>query len=58
MLKILNYNKKSSPNSLKNFLGKRKLTHKNLALSVSKIINNVKISGDQAVINYEKNILR
>ena len=54
MLKIFNYNKKSSPNSLKNFLGKRKLTHKNLALSVSKIINNVKNSGDQAVINYEK----
>mgnify|MGYP001209951854 CR=1 FL=1 len=54
MLKIFNYNKKSSSNSLKNFLGKRKLTHKNLALSVSKIIKNVKNGGDQTVINYEK----
>ena len=53
MLKTLNYNKKNSFRILEKFLNKRKLTQKNQASQVSKIINNVKKNGDKAVLNYE-----
>tara|TARA_Y100000816_G_scaffold290334_1_gene278758 strand:+ start:851 stop:2149 length:1299 start_codon:yes stop_codon:yes gene_type:complete len=54
MLKILNYNSKGSPNSLKIFLDKRKYSQKNLVQTVSKIIKNVRKKGDKAVLDYEK----
>ena len=54
MLKILNYNKKNSFKDLEKFLNKRKINQKNKTTSVTKIIQNVKKSGDKAVLNYEK----
>jgi len=54
MLKILNYNKGNSNNTLRNFLDKRKFSHDNLTYAVKKIIKNVKRNGDKAVISYEK----
>ena len=54
MLKILNFNKKSSLNNLDIFLSKRKFTQKNRSLAVSKIISNVKKNGDKDVKRYEK----
>ena len=54
MLKILRYNKKRSFNDLEIFLNKRKISQKNLSLTVKKIINNVRKNGDRAVLNYEK----
>ena len=54
MLKILRYNKKKSFNDLEIFLNKRKISQKNLSLTVKKIINNVRKNGDRAVLNYEK----
>ena len=45
MLKTLNYNKKNSFRILEKFLNKRKLTQKNQASQVSKIINNVSYKG-------------
>ena len=54
MLKILNYNKKNSFKDLEKFLNKRKKNQKNKTTSVTKIIQNVKKSGDKAVLNYEK----
>ncbi len=54
MLKIINYNDNNSLNYLKTFLGKRKLTQKNLSSKVNKIIKNVIINGDKAVLGYEK----
>ena len=54
MLKILNYNNKSSSNILKDFLEKRKSSQKNISFKVNKIIRNVKKNGDKAIIKYEK----
>ena len=54
MLKILRYNKKNSLHDLEIFLNKRKISQKNQSLTVKKIINNVRKSGDRAVLNYEK----
>ena len=54
MIKILNCNKKNSLNSLKIFLDKRKLKQKKKVSVVSKIIRDVKKTGDVAVLNYEK----
>ena len=53
-LKILEFNKKNSSNSLKIFLDKRKSLQKNQSSIVRNIIQNVKKNGDKAVINYEK----
>ena len=38
MLKTLNFDKTNSESYLKNFLGKRKSTQKNLSFTVNKII--------------------
>ena len=54
MLKIFNYNKNGASKTLEVFLNKRKLTQKNIASSVYKIIHDVKRNGDKAVLNYEK----
>ena len=54
MLKVLKYNKKSSLRFLQSHLNKRKSIQKNQTSVVSKIIQNVKKSGDKAVLNYEK----
>jgi histidinol dehydrogenase len=54
MLKLINYNKKKSFNNLEAILNKRKFIQKNKTSSVKKIISNVKVSGDKAVIKYEK----
>ena len=54
MLKELNINNKNSLKVLKLFLNNRKSVQKNQTSIVSKIIKNVKIKGDKAVINYEK----
>ena len=54
MLRILKFNNKNSSKLLKNFLDKRNSVQKNQTTSVSKIIQNVKKKGDEAVINYEK----
>ena len=54
MLKVLNLEKKRSLKVLRIFLEKRKSIQKNQTITVSKIIKNVKKSGDKAVINYEK----
>ena len=54
MLKTLNYNNQNSLKILELFLNKRKSIQKNQTSAVSKIINNVKKNGEQAVLNYEK----
>ena len=54
MLKILNYKNQNSSKVLELFLDKRKSIQKNQTSAVSKIINNVKKNGEQAVLNYEK----
>ena len=54
MFKKLNLSTKNSLKVLKLFLDKRKSIQKNQTSIVSKIIKNVKIKGDKAVINYEK----
>ena len=54
MLKTFNYDKKGASKTLEVFLNKRKSTQKNIASSVYKIIEDVKISGDKAVLKYEK----
>jgi histidinol dehydrogenase len=54
MLKVFKYNKKSSLRFLQSHLNKRKSIQKNQTSVVSKIIQNVKKSGDKAVLNYEK----
>ena len=54
MLKILNYKNQNSLRVLELFLDKRKSIQKNQTSVVSKIINNVKKNGEQAVLNYEK----
>ena len=59
MLKTLNYNKKNSFRILEKFLNKRKLTQKNQASQVSKIINNVSIKGISIlIINVTKKIAK
>ena len=50
MLKELNLSNKNSLKVLKLFLDKRKSIQKNQTSIVSKIIKNVKIKGDKAVI--------
>ena len=54
MLKTLNYNNQNSLKTLEVFLDKRKSIQKNQTSVVNKIIKNVKIKGDIAVLNYEK----
>ena len=54
MLKVLKLNNKSSLKVLNEFLDKRKVIQKNQTTIVNKIIKNVKINGDKAVLNYEK----
>ena len=54
MLKTLNFDKTNSESYLKNFLGKRKSTQKNLSFTVNKIIKNVLKNGDKALVSYEK----
>jgi len=54
MLKTLNYKNQNSLKVLELFLDKRKSIQKNQTSVVSKIINNVKKNGEQAVLNYEK----
>ena len=54
MLKNLNYNQKNSLEILTSFLEKRKTIQKNKISTVNKIIRNVKINGDKAVLHYEK----
>ena len=54
MLKTFNYNKNGAFKILEVFLNKRKLTQKNIASSVLKIIQDVKRNGDKAVLKYEK----
>ena len=54
MLKVLKLNNKSSLKVLNEFLDKRKVIQKNQTAIVNKIIKNVKINGDKAVLNYEK----
>ena len=54
MLKLINYNKKSSLKNLENILNKRKLTQKSQSSIVSNIILDVKKNGDKAVLKYEK----
>ncbi len=54
MLKTLNYKGKNSIKFLKALLFKRKSNQKNSTIKVSKIIQNVKKNGDEAVIKYEK----
>ena len=54
MLKTFNYNRNGASKSLEVFLNKRKLTQKNIASSVHKIIQDVKKNGDKAVLSYEK----
>ena len=58
MLKVLKFNNKKSLKILEKFLEKRKSIQKNQTEIVSKIIRNVKIKGDKAVINYEKKFSR
>ena len=54
MLKILKLDSNRSLKNLIKFLDKRKSIQKNQTVIVSKIIKNVKKSGDKAVIDYEK----
>ena len=54
MLKILNYNKRSSLKDLKSFLAKRKTFQNDQTHMVSNIIKNVKKNGDKAVLTYER----
>ena len=54
MLKSLNYNKKNSFKILTTFLEKRKSIQKIQTSSVSRIIRNVRLNGDKAVLGYEK----
>ena len=54
MLKVLKFDNKRSLKVLRAFLDKRKSAQKSQTAIVSKIIKNVKINGDKAVINYEK----
>ena len=54
MLKTFNYNRNGASKTLEVFLNKRKLTQKNIASSVHKIIQDVKKNGDKAVLSYEK----
>ena len=54
MLKFFNYSKKNSFNNLEIILNKRKFIQKNASSLVKKIISNVRINGDKAVIKYEK----
>ena len=53
-LKVLKYNSKNSLKILNKFLNKRKFIQQNKAKAVSQIIQNVKVKGDHAVLNYEK----
>ena len=54
MLKILKFDNNKSLKNLKIFLDKRKSIQKNQTSTVSKIIKNVKVNGDKAVLDYEK----
>ena len=54
MLKIFKFNQNNSLRKLELFLDKRKSIQKGKSSIVKKIINNVKKSGDKAVLNYEK----
>jgi histidinol dehydrogenase len=54
MLKIFKFNQNNSLKKLEIFLDKRKSIQKGKSSIVKKIINNVKKSGDKAVLNYEK----
>ena len=54
MLKIFKFNQNNSLRKLEKFLDKRKSIQKGKSSIVKKIINNVKKSGDKAVLNYEK----
>tara|TARA_B100001063_G_C16716188_1_gene530873 strand:+ start:153 stop:1451 length:1299 start_codon:yes stop_codon:yes gene_type:complete len=54
MLKILKLNNKNSLKNLNKFLDKRKSIQKNQTFVVSKIIKDVKTTGDKAVLRYEK----
>ena len=54
MLKNLKYNQKNSSRILSTFLEKRKSFQKSQIPVVNRIIQNVKKSGDKAVLSYEK----
>ena len=54
MLKTIIYKKKNSAKYLEILLNKRKSYQKSQKLAVSKILENVKRTGDKAVLNYEK----
>ena len=53
-MKILNSNSKNFDKSLDNLLSKRKNKLKSSSVSVTKIINDVKKNGDNALLKYEK----
>ena len=54
MIKFLNANQKNSLKKLEIILSKRKIKTTFSIFYIKKILYNVKKSGDQAVINYEK----
>ncbi len=54
MLNFLNGNQKNFLKKLETVLDKRKFSQRNQSSSVKRILSNVKIQGDKAVIKYEK----
>ena len=58
ILKYLNGNQKNLMSRLSTILEERKIAQKNKSKKVNKIIQNVKIKGDKALIFYEKKFSR
>ena len=54
MLKYFNINQKNASRKLEQILKERKSIQKNKSSLIRKIIHNVRLKGDKAIINYEK----